>query len=58
MVWLRLKRWLRLALQPHEKALLGDGTWGRQEAKAKMEANMKIRVYRVATDTWEEVDNG
>ena len=28
---------------------------GRQEAVAKPKASMRVRVYRAATDTWEEV---
>ena len=51
---LRLKRQLRMGLAPHEKALLGTGSWGRQEAKAVGQANMTFRVYRAATDSWEE----
>jgi len=53
--WLRFKRWLGFELKPHEKALLGDGAWGRQAASAKVKATVGVRVYRAATDTWEEV---
>jgi len=43
--------------KPHEKAELGLGQWGRQpavEAKSKGKVSMSYRVYRAATDTWEE----
>ena len=50
-------------MKPHEKAALGLGNWGRQPgsepvgalpAKARPGATMTTRVYRAATDTWEE----
>jgi hypothetical protein len=46
--------------KPHEKAELGQGTWGRQSgdempAKARPKANLEMRVYRKETDTWEEI---
>lgn len=40
-------------LQPHEKAELGQGLWGRATAKGKV--SIKARVYRASTDTWEDV---
>ena len=33
-------------LQPHEKAELGQGTWGRQEGKAEPKAYISARVIR------------
>lgn len=51
-------------LTPHEKAELGQGTWGRQDNPttgtviptiAKPKVSLKMRVYRAKTDTWEEV---
>lgn len=45
----------------HEKAELGQGTWGRQPeasswmpTKTEPKATIKMRVYRAETDTWEE----
>ena len=67
MSWLRrtLVKLGIVKMMPHEKAALGLGTWGRQpdskaglpniEAIAKPQATIKIRVYRAATNTWEEV---
>lgn len=43
------------SLAPHEKAQLGEAPWGRQDAQAKGRATITMRVYRAATDTWEEV---
>lgn len=51
---LRLKQRLGFSLAPHEKAELGLGTWGRQEAKATPKASLKVRVWRAATQQWEE----
>ena len=47
--------------KPHEKAELGQDTWGRQTepsnvlpTSTKPKASINIRVYRAETNTWEE----
>ena len=46
---------------PHELAASGAGPWGRQagdpalNARARGSASLKARVYRAATDSWEDV---
>ena len=32
--------------KPHEKAELGKGTWGRQEAKTEPKATISLRIIR------------
>lgn len=54
--FLKLKRRLGFPIAPHDRAIIGEGSWGRTEAKAKGRATIKARVYRAATDTWEEVN--
>ena len=50
--------------KPHEKAELGQGTWGRQpdisnipdiSASARPKGTIKMRVYRAKTNTWEDI---
>ena len=46
----RLKKWLikvrAVKPKPHEKAELGKGTYGRQEATAKPKVGISARVIR------------
>lgn len=67
---MEIARWLRRLTNhalPHEKAERGKGTYGRQAEDFKAAAplvgvvvvskpvpQMSIRVYRAATDTWED----
>ncbi len=55
MLWLKIKQFLHLPLKLHEKAELGIGTWGRQDTKTKNKVTLKLRVYRAATNSWEDV---
>lgn len=57
-LWGRFKRQIgispKLDLKPEEKAAVGKGTWGRQEVKARPKGTISARVYRAATDEWED----
>lgn len=55
--WEAFKIWWRRKghgepLAPHEAAERGLGEWGRVRSKGK--ATISARVYRAATDTWED----
>ena len=51
-----LARWGLYRMLPHEKAEIGLEPWGRQEARAEGQIRIKARIYRAATDQWEEIE--